>query len=300
MIFRPPSSFRFANLIAMAHSGRFDPAWFREPMTLDLSALSFVGAGAMACIKALLADGQRAWPEEGCAAVQHAGQDAVQYLSRMDFFTDEIRWCVPPQAEGFVRHDAAGRFIPIRNLRDQRETAGTAREIVQCLDVANAASANTIKYALSEIIDNALQHSESPTGTYVSAQFFPRLDCVNAVIADTGIGIRAHLSRHPQYRGLTDDLEALRIALTPNVTGTYIGDRGEGRMEFENENQGIGLSVVDHIAKPQRTRGDLCVERPRAFSQQNRGSANAGGLAGHRGLSPPPAHDRCGSFPNHS
>ena len=104
MIFRPPSSFRFANLIAMAHSGRFDPAWFREPVTLDLSALNFVGAGAMVCIKALLAAGQRAWPQEGCAVVEHAGQDAFQYLSRMDFFTDEIRWCVPPQGEGFVRH----------------------------------------------------------------------------------------------------------------------------------------------------------------------------------------------------
>ena len=56
------------------------------------------------------------------------------------------------------------------------------------------------------------------------------------MIVDTGVGIRAHLSRHAQYRGLTNDLEALRIALTLNVTGTHIANREEGRLEFEREN----------------------------------------------------------------
>ena len=248
MNFQPPSKFRFIDLIALARRGEFDPAWFNEPVTLDLSAITFVGAGAMACLKALLANGQRQWDVDGCALAEHTGQDAIKYLSRMDFFTDEIRWCHPPGME-VNRLDETGRFLPIRNLRNQRETAETAKQIVQCLEVANGSSANTIKYALSEIMDNALQHSASVTGTYVAAQLFPRLDCVDTVIVDTGIGIRQHLAQHPQYHGLNDDVEALRIALTPNVTGTYIPDRAEARMEYENENQGIGLSVTDYIAK---------------------------------------------------
>jgi hypothetical protein len=269
MTFRPPIHFRFIDLIAMARSGRFDPAWFREPISLDLSALKFADAGAMACIKALLANGQRYWPQDTCTLVSHEAQDAVRYLTRMDFFTREIRWC---RELGFEvnRYDATGRFLPIRNMREQRETPEVAKRIVQCLEIKNHASANTIKYALSEIIDNALQHSESPAGTYVTAQLFPKLDCVDAVIADTGIGLRGHLARHPQFRGLNDDIEALRIALTPNVTGVYIPDRAEARLDFENENQGIGLSVTDHIIK-RSAGGVLYVWSGRALYRSNAG-----------------------------
>ena len=38
MNFRLPQQFRFIDLIAMARSGRFDPVWFCEPISLDLSA----------------------------------------------------------------------------------------------------------------------------------------------------------------------------------------------------------------------------------------------------------------------
>lgn len=269
MIFQLPSTFRFVELVGMARRGHFDPAWFREPVTLDFSKLKFAGAGAMVCIKALLADGQRSWAGDACALAEHGGQNAIKYLSRMDFFTEEIRWCRSPGID-MNRLDETGRFVPIRNLRDQRETPEAAKQIVQCLEVASAASANTIKYALSEIIDNALQHSESATGTYVAAQFFPKLDCVDAVIVDTGIGIRQHLARHPQYRGLHDDVEALRIALTPNVTGTYIPDRAEGRMPYENENQGIGLSVTDQIAK-RSGKGVIYVWSGKALYRSNAG-----------------------------
>lgn len=269
MIFRPPSRFRFIDLIALTRQGRFDPAWFNQPVTLDLSALKFVGGGAMTCLKALLASGQRQWLHGACAEVKHAGQDAIRYLARIDFFTDEIRWCQTPGIE-MTRQDEAGRFVPIRNLRHQRETPEAARQIVQCLDVTDRASANTIKYAVSEIIDNALQHSGSPTGTYVAAQLFPRLDCVGAVVVDTGIGIRQHLSRHPQYQGLRDDMEALRIALAPNVTGTYIPDPTEARTEGESENQGIGLSVTDQIAK-RSGRGRLYVWSGKALYRSTAG-----------------------------
>lgn len=104
----------------------------------------------------------------------------------------------------------------------------------------------------------------------MTAQLYPKLDCVEGVIADTGIGIREHLSRHPQYYGLNDDIEALRIALTPNVTGVYIPDRAEARMDFENENQGIGLSVTDHIVK-RSDRGVLYVWSGRALYRSNAG-----------------------------
>lgn len=263
-----PSQFKFVDLIALARRGKFDPGIFLEPLDLDLTNLEFAGICAMAGIKALVAWGQNRQSPGSCLNLQHQNQNAVQYLSRLDFFTPDVCWCQPPPHEIGQRGIADGRFLRIRCLRDQWETAETSSELLTCLQLRKSLAGETVRYGVSELIDNALQHSQSPTGTYVAAQFYPKLGTINTVIADTGIGIREHLSRHPNYRGLSDDLEALRIALTPNVTGAYLAD-GEVRHQNAYENQGIGLSVTDHIAK--KSRGVLYVWSGAALYRSNAG-----------------------------
>lgn len=247
MIFNPSGSFDFFSMLALARRREFDPAQFHGQIELDLSKLTFAGPDAMACIKALLAREQRGLLPEACFPVQHKCQDAIHYLSRMDFFGPDIRWCMPPEQEQFVRRASEGRFLPIRNLHSLSETNSASREIVGCLDTIDRASANTMQYAISELIDNALQHSSSPTGAFVTAQKYAKLSRVRTLIVDTGIGIRGHLMRHPRFRQLADDQEAIRTALTPFVTGTYIVSPQDDRREYEN--QGLGLSVIDQIAK---------------------------------------------------
>lgn len=264
-----PKTFRFVEFVAMARRGHFDPDWFREPVELDFSTLTFAGVCAMSCIKALIRHYGREWPEESCASVDHQQQDCIRYLQRMDFFTAEIPWCFPLGHEAFVRHAPEGRFVPIKNLHHQAETPQASREIVDCLDLADEPSRLTGRYALSELIDNALQHSGSRTGAYVSAQTYPKNDLFNAGIVDTGMGIREHLKHHPLYRDLNDDCEALRIALKPNVTGVYMPDTLDARLARESENQGIGLSVTDEIAK--RGKGVLYLWSGRALYRSNAG-----------------------------
>ena len=264
-----PSQFKFVDLIALARRGKFDPQIFLEPLDLDLKNLEFAGVCAMAGIKALIAWGQHKQPPGCCLNLQHQNQSAVQYLSYLDFFTPEIYWCQTPPAEVGQRGTADGRFFRIRCLRDQWETAGVAGDLLNCFQLRKSPAGETIRYGVSELVDNALQHSECPTGTYVAAQYFPRLNTINTVIADTGVGIRAHLSRHPNYRGLADDLEALRIALTPNVTGSYISSAGEANQQNAYENQGIGLSVTNHIAK--KSGGVLYVWSGTALYRSNAG-----------------------------
>ena len=94
--------------------------------------------------------------------------------------------------------------------------------------------------------DNALQHSESQDGAILTAQRYGANGVVRMVIADTGIGIKSHLKKHPKHRHVKTDKEAIETALKPFVTGTYVPKGSDVILEYEN--QGLGLSVVDQIA----------------------------------------------------
>jgi hypothetical protein len=267
MTFRFPKNFKFFDMLAMARRGTFNPASFQDQVGLDFSDLKFVGPGAMACIKALLARQQLVLPPEVGFPVQHQCQDVISYLSRMDFFTSDIRWRISPEQEEFIRQSPAGGFLPIRNLHQLSETNAVSREMVRVLMMEDRKSALTIQYAISELMDNALQHSASPTGAFVTAQKYQNPAVVHVTIVDTGIGIRRHLMKHPRFRQLAGDTAALRTALTPFVTGTYIGRSGDDRLDYEN--QGLGLSVTDQIAK--RSGGGLYVWSGQALYRSRKG-----------------------------
>ncbi|MDR2462220.1 MAG: hypothetical protein LBD30_00355 [Verrucomicrobiales bacterium] len=83
---------------------------------------------------------------------------------------------------------------------------------------------------------------------------------LDVIIANTGMGIKKHLARHPRYHGLANDAEAIKIALAPNVTGIYISNEQDGGMMDPNrsENQGLGLSVTDLLVK-RSGNGVLCI-----------------------------------------
>lgn len=269
-----PQHFNFDDLLSEAQAGRFNPEAFVQSVALDMSQTQFVGIGAAACLKALALRYQDGWPEGECLAMRHGGQDCISYLRRMDFFVDDIRWCVPPEEVRQCRHDESGRFVPLQKPLTDHDSAIVAKRAVECFQGLDARIAASLKYAVSEIIDNALQHAGFRHGAVVGAQAYPNMADrpIDVVVADCGIGIRQHLSQHPLYRSLTDDAEALRIALTPNVTGVYrhrtAGERPDPQA---SENQGIGLSVVNSLAR--RNAGRLVVWSGRAIYDSKQGIA---------------------------
>lgn len=269
-----PQHFNFDDLLSEARAGRFNPEAFVQSVALDMSQTQFVGIGAAACLKALALRYQDGWPEGECLAMRHGGQDCISYLRRMDFFVDDIRWCVPEEEARQCRHDESGRFVPLQKPLTDHDSAIVAKRAVECFQGLDARIAASLKYAVSEIIDNALQHAGFRHGAVVGAQAYPNMTDrpIDVVVADCGIGIRQHLSQHPLYRSLTDDAEALRIALTPNVTGVYrhraAGERPDPQA---SENQGIGLSVVNSLAR--RNAGRLVVWSGRAIYDSKQGIA---------------------------
>ncbi|MFH1440052.1 MAG: ATP-binding protein [Candidatus Woesearchaeota archaeon] len=139
-------------------------------------------------------------------------------------------------------HEPAGRFIPLTRITNSKELTKLITEIIPLLHL-EPKQVEPIKYIISELVRNVLEHSQSTYGAIVSAQYYKKSNTIRIGIADTGIGIKKaiNISHHAQ----TDE-EAIKLALTPGITGTT---RKEGGSEF---NAGAGLFFIRSIAKVNR------------------------------------------------
>lgn len=135
-------------------------------------------------------------------------------------------------------HEPSGRFIPLRQIRTASEQSALVVDVVPLLHL-EPRYAEPIRYIVSELLRNVIEHAQSPHGAFVAAQYYPKSNTIRLGIADTGIGIRQSLS-HAHV--VSDDIQALRLALTPGITGTTARDGGT------TENAGAGLFFIKSIA----------------------------------------------------
>jgi anti-sigma regulatory factor (Ser/Thr protein kinase) len=105
---------------------------------------------------------------------------------------------------------------------------------------ADSAESDPIKYVMSELVRNVLEHSTSPNGAFVCAQHFPQSKRVAIGVADSGQGILAHIRQHHK---VNDDKSAILHALRPGITGTT------SRIGGTETNAGAGLFFTRNIAK---------------------------------------------------
>ena len=101
---------------------------------------------------------------------------------------------------------------------------------------------------LSELIDNAATHGASSAGTIVCAQHYTGTTSgepagIQLGVADGGVGIPQHLRRNPRYRAERDDIELIRQARRPWVTGTA-DRRGWGLWEVFDKASELAPSRV--------------------------------------------------------
>jgi anti-sigma regulatory factor (Ser/Thr protein kinase) len=137
-----------------------------------------------------------------------------------------------------VKHEPAGRFVPLTQIKDSDTLTKFITEITPLLHL-KPEQAEPIRYIMSELIRNVLEHSYSKYGAMVSAQYFKKSNTIRIGIADTGIGILKSI--HQSYAA-KDDLEAIRLALTPGITGTT------KKIGGTESNAGAGLFFIKSIA----------------------------------------------------
>src|SRR3989344_7473908 len=141
-----------------------------------------------------------------------------------------------------IKHDPAGRFIPLTRVTNSSELTKIITDIVPLLHL-EPKQAEPIRYIISELVRNVLEHSQSRYGAIISAQYYKESNIIRIGIADTGVGIKETIT---QTHSAKTDLEALKLALTPGITGTT---RKEGGSEL---NAGAGLFFIKSIAKINR------------------------------------------------
>lgn len=142
-------------------------------------------------------------------------------------------------------HEEAGRFVALRTITNPEEHSAIMADVVTLLHLADEPEqARAVQYALSEMIRNVREHSGSPDGAVVCAQWYrgEKGDkYVSIGVADTGRGILASLK--PNYPELADDSEALLSAIQPGVTGSQPDLYGS------SNNAGAGLFYTRRLAE---------------------------------------------------
>lgn len=160
------------------------------------------------------------------------------YLIRMGLF----KILNLPSDISIVEHEPAGRFIPITQIKCSDELTKFITEMIPLLHL-EADQAKTIGYIVSELVRNVIEHASSPHGAFLCAQYYVKSNTIRIGIADTGFGIRTTINRsHP----VVTDLEAIRLALWPGITGTTSREGGT------EQNAGAGLFFIKSIAQVNR------------------------------------------------
>lgn len=190
-----------------------------------------------ACISFAAAIASEIGKEKTHIVVQ--SEQAAIYLDRMGLYDFAFDKC--PVV--YMQHEEAGRFIPVTRIKTESEQSQFIADLHPILHLT-VDQAETIKYVLGELIRNVIEHSEAKNGAFVTVQYVARKKKLSIGICDAGIGLRASLER---YHMPVDDVDAIRLALMPGVSGTTSRSGGTG------DNAGAGLYIVKSIVKIARS-----------------------------------------------
>jgi len=160
---------------------------------------------------------------------------SIHYLERMGLFKllgidSEIN---------IVEHEPAGRFIPLTQVNNSKDLSNFIVDMIPLLHL-DPNQSEPIKYTISELVRNVLEHSDAKYGAIVCAQYYKKSNTIRIGIVDTGIGIKKAIAISHK---VASDSDALKLALTPGITGTT---SRAGGTEF---NAGAGLFFIKSMAK---------------------------------------------------
>ena len=160
------------------------------------------------------------------------------YLKRMNLF-DLLK---VDSGIKIIEHEPAGRFIPLTQITDSNNLSDFITDMIPLLHL-KPEQAEPIRYVMSELMRNVFEHAESKIGAIVCAQYFSKTNRISIGIVDRGVGIKETIS---QSYAVKSHSEAIRLALTPGITGTT------KRIGGTDYNAGAGLFFIKSIAKVNR------------------------------------------------
>lgn len=160
---------------------------------------------------------------------------SAHYLKRMGLF----KFLDIESGINMEEHESAGRFIPLTQIKNSEELSHFIKEMIPLLHL-QPIQVDPIRYVVSELVRNVIEHACSQTGAIVSAQYYKKSNRIAIGIVDTGLGIKKTIS---QSHAAKTHAKAIRLALIPGITGTT---KREGGTDY---NAGAGLFFIKTMAK---------------------------------------------------
>lgn len=161
---------------------------------------------------------------KGSRVIVHGENQALRYLARMNFFAVTQL----PHEEDFERHSVAGRFMPLQQIESTKDCWKVISQLGDLIlhQFDNAREFfPAMEWAVNEVVDNIVIHSESQTPGVVCAQFYPEKHFIQIGICDMGRGIKASLSESHSCASHSD---ALALAIKRGVTRNPDIGQGNG------------------------------------------------------------------------
>lgn len=134
---------------------------------------------------------------------------------------------------------------PILAIRGYEDIKKAIERVDSATSNMNIEYEKSLRYILSELLYNAIEHSNSDKSVPPIFQFnhYSAKNEISFVVSDCGVGIKKHLSK--VYPGLSNDVEAILKALKPQVSGTFY-DSNPYKMQ---NNAGVGLFISSNIIR---------------------------------------------------
>ena len=215
-----------------------------EEIVLDFSELRRVTPAGLVALAATVVRWRR---EHHAVTFQGLKVCAILgYLQRMDLF----KTCGIELKESFQRHEAKGRFVPVRFIDHQIDSMGT--DLAGCVAPGGEDYGHPLShlydlswYVLTETANNVRQHSHGLG--YVSAQVNRTEGFVRLALADNGCGIlKSFQDVGFKWSKRMSDAEAIYKALEPTVSS-----------KGSPTNEGVGLTLVAGLVR--QTKGWLMI-----------------------------------------
>lgn len=140
-------------------------------------------------------------------------------------------------------------LLAVRNIDDFKKVIDTAESYTHGFNVEYA---STLRYVLSELLYNTIEHGCRYGGENLGNGRIPSLcqftwykkhNEIHFIIADNGMGVKRHIEQ--TYPGQESHAEAIKLALKSQRSGTF----GIKNPYTEKDNAGMGLYISSNIIR---------------------------------------------------
>lgn len=233
-----------------------------QDIVLDFEVCDSVNAGAMAAL---------------CSQVSKLKKNRVDFSlilpakDKLRRLFSNANWAYFIEERKFQKADLTpnSSHVPLIHYLDSNQQQRVVNQIIESLlstvEGISRSNLKAVEWALNEVTDNVLNHSDSMDGGFVQLSYKRNSarQSVEIVVCDAGIGIpRSLRSAFPEIK---DDAEALERSVQEGVTRNTVTNQGNGLYgSFEISRASSGkFSLIAGNATLESDRGAVSYKRER-------------------------------------